>query len=61
MVIADDAMRHLNAFEEYYARVLNSITDPEVRDGFAAKMDAQTTVAVELREKINMIGKQSSR
>lgn len=59
--IADDAMRHLNAFEEYYARVLNSITDLEVREGFAAKMDAQITVAAELREKINTIGKQSSK
>lgn len=50
--IVEDAARHLNAFEEYYSSVLNSIKDPEVRDGFSAKMQPQLSIAHELREKM---------
>jgi len=50
--IVEDAARHLNTFEEYYASVLNSIKDPEVRNGFSTKMQPQLSIARELREKL---------
>jgi tetratricopeptide (TPR) repeat protein len=50
--LAAEALRHLNAFEEYYSRVMNSINDPEIRNGFAAKMERRTSLAGELRNRL---------
>ncbi len=47
-----EALRHLNAFEEYYQKVLNSIHDVDVKNGFAEKMASKATLAGELRQRL---------
>jgi len=54
--MTSEAARFLNAFEERYSRVFNSMTDAEVQRNFAEKMSRQISLAADLQARIGETG-----